>query len=85
MQTIKVTTIVNKQKGEASFKVDNHEIASIKQNTSLPNGYFQGKVRGFGNLFDYMDDFEEAVENVSHFLSNTFEHNFGIKIELTQA
>lgn len=81
MQTIKIGKIIDRQRNTAVFKVDEHEMASVKQNTCLPTGYYKGVVRGFGELFSYEDNFDEAVENVTKFIENTFSHEFGISIQ----
>ena len=83
MQTIKIRKVIDAQHYTAAFYVNEHEIASIKQNACLPPGYYRGKVRGFDELFAYSDNFHEAVENVADFIQRTFAHEFGIEVQFT--
>ena len=79
---MKTITIKREIEGNrANFYNGDFIIAEVKQNRRLPEGFYCGKVNGFGELFSYENDFNEAVDNVSHFIENTFYHNFRIKIE----
>lgn len=79
MEIIKIKRKIENDK--AKFYNGDFIIAEVKQNRALPKGFYRGKVNGFGNLFEYEWDFNDAVENISQFIKNTFYHNFRINIE----
>ena len=81
MQTITITRKIDKANNKASFLIDSHKIAVVRQNSALPTGYYVGHVRGFGDLFAYNHGFDDSVNNITTFIRNTFSHEFGIEVK----